>query len=170
MSVQQSDAGPCPACPWRLSNQVKRHPDGWYTKANLKRLWAWLRNGNGMTCHPTDPGNEVSPAAQAAGYKPAPPGSTVLECRGAVILQQRELHKLTNTYDCNQRAYRAARPAGLTRIGVMELMARIVFGGVPLIGGLPMARPNLNADDVGYERLPWDPAAGDGAPVTGGQP
>lgn len=64
--AEASTAGPCAQCPWRTSNQGKRHPDGWYTKANLRRLWAGLRRGERMTCHPTDPANPVSDKADQA--------------------------------------------------------------------------------------------------------
>ena len=150
---EPSEAPPCVACPWRDANRGKRHPDGWYTQANLARLWRGLRNGEPMSCHPTDPNNEVSPAAQAAGYRPAPPGTQLLECRGAIILQQRELWHLQETHDGDLKAYRAANPRGLTRDGVRALVARMVFGGTPF--ALKMARPDLNAA-VGYSRLrPW---------------
>jgi hypothetical protein len=156
-----SSADPCVHCPWRLSNQGKPHPDGWYTRGNLARLWSGLRHGEAMSCHPTDPGNVVSEAAQAAGYRPAPPGTEPQECRGAVILQQREMHLLCDdgAYANNVKAYRKGRPAGLLRDGISVIAARLVFGGVPFLGGRKMARPNLNHPDVGYHRLPWEPVA-----------
>ncbi len=162
-----SDADPCGACPWRTANAGKPHPDGWYRRGNLARLWRQLRDGESMSCHPTDPDNEVSAAAQAAGYRPAPPGTTRLECRGAVVLVQREFHLLTNEYGNDVEAYRRARPRGLTKRGIGNLAIRLALGGVPLIGGPAMGRPNLNAD-VGYEPfLPWTPIAPD---APGGQP
>lgn len=161
--TEPTAADPCPTCPWRITNQGKRHPDGWYTKANLNRLWAGLRNGYGMTCHPTDPGNEVSERAQAAGYRPAPPGTEPLECRGALILQQREVHLLTHQFAGDQRAYRTARPRGLTRAGVIYMMRRLLFGGVPMVGGAPMARPDLNAA-VAHAPLPWTNVSETGDP------
>lgn len=158
-----SSADPCVHCPWRLSNQGKPHPDGWYTRGNLARLWKGLRAGEGMSCHPTDPDNHVSDAARAAGYRPAPPGTVRQECRGAVILQQREMHLLCdeNGHDNNVKAYRAARPDGLTRQGIQAIAARLIFGGVPILGGPKMPRPNLNHPDTGYDRLPWTPVAED---------
>lgn len=155
-AAEPSSADPCGTCPWRTTNQGKPHPDGWYTAANRRRLWAGLRNGNGMTCHPTDPDNVVSPAAQAAGYKPAPEGAEFLECRGAVILQQREMQLLMHVHDGDQAAYRRARPPGLTRAGVAYMARRLLFPGVPMIGGPAMGRPNLDAP-VSHPRLPWTP-------------
>lgn len=152
--LSPSDASPCAGCPWRTTNHGKRHPDGWYTRRNQDRLWAGLRNGSAMSCHPTDSGNEVSPAAQAKGYRPAPEGAQVLECRGGVILQQRELHLLGEVYGAEYAPYRQARPGGLTRAGVGALVMRLAFGGVPIIGGTPMGRPDLDAP-VGHHRLSW---------------
>lgn len=154
--LQTSEADPCLACPWRTSNHGKRHPDGWYTRRNQDRLWTGLRNGDAMSCHPTDPGNEVTPAAQAKGYRPAPAAAEPLECRGAIILQQRELHLLGQNFGGNYRHYRQARPGGLTRAGASALILRLAFGGVPVIGGAPMGRPNLNAP-VSHHRLSWTP-------------
>lgn len=147
-------ADPCGTCPWRNENHGKRHPDGWYTRRNQDRLWGGLRRGDAMSCHPTDPGNEVSPAAQAAGYKPAPEGAKVIECRGGMILQQREMHLLQEDHDNDLSAYRRARPFGLTRDGVRELVLRLLLGGVPFVGGRKM--PLLNLDlPVSHHRLPW---------------
>lgn len=149
---------PCVHCPFRLSNQGTRHPDGWYTKANLGRLWAKLRRGDDMSCHPTDPSNPVSERAQAAGYKPAPAGSEVMECIGAHIVRQREFVLLTDEYDADIRRYRAARPFGLTRDGIAALVARAMFGGIPMISGRKMPLPNLNEPDVGHTPLgEWKP-------------
>lgn len=152
-AAEPSEAEPCRTCPWRLDNHGKRHPDGWYTQRNRDRLWSGLRNGSAMSCHPTDPDNEVSPAAQAAGHKPAPADSQVLECRGGIILQQREVHLLTVAHGGDQRSYRAARPLGLTRAGIAAVVMRLLYGGVPLVGGRKMALPNLNAP-VSHHRLP----------------
>lgn len=149
-----SDAPPCKDCPWRTANQGKRHPDGWYTVKNLRRLWTGIKDGEAQSCHPTDPNNEVSPAAQAAGYRPAPEGSAVLECRGAVILAQREMMLLSHRYGDDVSAYRRARPRGLTRRGIAAVAMRIAFGHVALLGGKPMGRPDLNAE-VSHPALPW---------------
>ncbi len=162
-----SDADPCVTCPWRTANQGKRHPDGWYTKTNRARLWSGLRNGQGMSCHPTDPDNIVSEKAQAAGYRPAPPGTTTLECRGGAVLQQREVHLLQEEYGGDFRAYHKARPSGLTKYGLAMMVRRLLFPGVPFFGGPPTSRPNLNTA-VGYEPLPW--TNDDDAPETAGQP
>lgn len=136
---------PCAQCPWRTANHGKRHPDGWYTKANRARLWAQLRRGEAMTCHPTDPENPVP-----LGARPVPSHVTTRECAGAIILQQREMDTLQRMDDF--KAYRKARPMGLTREGVAEMISRIMFAGMPMIGGRPMPRPNLN-EPVSHDPL-----------------
>ena len=145
---------PCVHCPWRPSNQGKRHPDGWYTAANLRRLWAQLRRGELMSCHPTDPANPVSERAQAGGYRPAPPHSQVRECTGALVIAQREFMTLQDGYHGDLARYRRERPKGLTRTGVMAILERFVFSGGPL-GGTAMTRPPLEQDDVRVPWLPW---------------
>jgi hypothetical protein len=85
-AIKPAAARPCAACPWRTANQGKRHPMGWYTKANLQRLWAGMRRGEDMTCHPTDPDNPVPP-----GSTPVRPGAVTIECAGSLILKQREV-------------------------------------------------------------------------------
>lgn len=153
------DTAPCKACPWRLTNQGKRHPDGWYTKANLARLWARLRRGEDMSCHPTDPNNPVSEQAQTQGYRPAPDHARIRECTGSLILRQREVVLLDTTFAANPTAYRRARPFGLTRDGIAAVITRAAFGGT-IIGGPPMPRPNLNEPDIGHQPLgEWTPPA-----------
>jgi hypothetical protein len=159
-ALPRPDAAACLPCPWRQSNRGKRHPDGWYTKANLRRLWAGLRRGEAMSCHPTDPGNPVSERAAAAGYRPAPAQAAVRECVGAQVLVQREMHLAQHS--SSLRAYRAARPGGLTKAGIAQTATRLIFGGTALSAAPRPPRPNLNDPDIGYEPLPWEPIrAGD---------
>jgi hypothetical protein len=141
---------PCQACPWRLANQGRRHPGGWYTAANLRRLWAGLRRGEDMSCHPTDPANPVPD-----GWRQVPPDTRTRECAGALILKQREVMVLQEVYGSDPRAYRRGRPHGLTSQGVLAVVERAIFGGGP-IGGIVMTRPNLNEPGIGYPPLgPW---------------
>lgn len=139
---------PCAQCPWRTENQGKRHPDGWYTKANRTRLWSKLRRGEAMTCHPTDPTNPIPEGARAV-----PDGTTTRECTGAIILQQREV-MVVQDMEVDMKRYRRERPRGMTREGFGEILARAVFGGVPVIGGQKMTLPDLN-QPVSMEGLPW---------------
>lgn len=155
--VEPAAPRPCSACPWRTSNHGKPHPDGWYTARNRERLWGGLRRGVSMTCHPTDPDNPV-PASQA----PVSPSATTHECTGGHVLQQRELHYLDRILrDGGTWAdYRRAHPRGLTREGAAELVSRLAFGGLPLVGGAPMSRPNLNEPDVSHPPLDtWGPVS-----------
>lgn len=151
-SATTLDAGPCPHCPWREANQGKPHPDSWYTKTNLRRLWAGLRRGEDMSCHPTDPGNPVSDAAAAKGYKPAPAHAEMRECAGALILKQREFMRLQDDYGSDITHYLRNRTRGLTKVGILAMLERAMFGGTA-IGGRKMPTPELNELAVQYEPL-----------------
>lgn len=131
---------PCAQCPWRKSNQGKPHPDGWYSKANLLRLWNGLRSGDapGMTCHPTDPTNPLP-----EGWKEVPKETERRECAGSLILIIRELKVLEK----EQENYRKISPGrrGLTPEGIAHwVLGRIKFAGT--IMGTGTAIPNI-ADD-----------------------
>lgn len=143
---------PCQWCPWLLDNHTRRHPDGWYTKANRRRLWAGLRRGESMACHPTDPTNPVSQAARAAGYRPAPPHSQVRECTGALVLVQREAQIFSDLAG-SVADYRRLRRNGLVREGLIRIVERYLFGGTPF-GGRKLPKPDLNAP-VGHTGLSW---------------
>lgn len=148
-AVKLANPRACAACPWRLSNQGTRHPGGWYTKANLRRLWSKLRTGERMTCHPTDSENPLPP-----GYKPVAATAVTHECTGATILQEREYMRFQNialarppgSHD-GFRIYRQQHPHGLTRDGVAEIINAVLFGGVWARG---IAKPDLSDPDVGY--------------------
>lgn len=138
---------PCSACPWRTENHGKPHPDGWYTAKNRERLWAKLRRGEAMTCHPTDPANPIP-----AGAKPVPEGATTHECAGALVLQQREIEKAGGYVKLQD--YFKENKRGLTKQGVLVLAERLAFGGT--FGGLAMTSTNLN-EPVSHPPLgEWD--------------
>jgi hypothetical protein len=137
---------PCMHCPWRSANQGKRHPGGWYTKANLRRLWAGLRRGEDMSCHPTDPSN------------PASADATTLECAGSLILKQREFMRFQRIAEENPGEdalglYRRRHPRGLTRGGLLAVVERALLGGTPLIGAPEMTRPDLNEPGISAPNL-----------------
>lgn len=127
---------PCANCPWRAENHGKRTPWGFYTAANLRRLWNQIRSGGGaQSCHPTDPSH---PDHVAAGAKH---GATPQECPGSVILVYREFEKMqaigdgTITPEAVTRYLRMHRD-GLTRTGILYwLVSRYQLGGVLFIGG-----------------------------------
>lgn len=151
---------PCEACPWRLSNRGRRHPDGWYTVKNLRRLWAGLRRGNGMTCHPTDPKNLVTERAQAAGYRPAPEHAKMRECAGALVVLERELH-IAQSWGIKK--YLRDRRLGMTMGGLVWLAERFMFSATPLV--LPLPKVDLNEADIGHPNLAWDGAEAYPQPV-----
>lgn len=150
-------SNPCKACPWRAANQGKRHPDGWYTRANLRRLWTGMKTGEGMTCHPTDPNNEVSEKAQGAGYKAAPEHAKVAECAGVTILKQREYMRFQDDHDGDYRAYRAVEGPRMTREGLFVAAMRAGMPSNPFTGER-MPKVNLNDSSVQYGPLgEWTP-------------
>lgn len=136
--VHEANARPCAACPWRTENHGKRHPHGWYTKKNLRRLWAKIRRGDSMTCHPTDPTNLVPD-----GTKPVPDGTQTRECAGALRLVQIELKK----FEADPKTYDMKK--GLTKTGLNYwALARCAFAGT-FVGGEPM--PVIDSDvDVAH--------------------
>lgn len=126
----------CAHCPWRRSNQGKPHPDGWYTKKNLRRLWAGLRSGEapGMTCHPTDPNNPVP-----EGTKPVPADVETRECYGALLLVARELRVVDQLEKAGvgrglYAAYHQMRPRGFTKRGAFSWACRAV---APALAEMP---------------------------------
>jgi hypothetical protein len=141
---------PCSHCPWRTENHGKPHPDGWYTAANRKRLWAKLRRGDAMSCHPTDPTNPVSAKAREQGAIVAKEESTPKECVGAVVLQQREVM----CFQADHKGYFKTRKNGMTKRGLAVIVERVLMGGV--LGTPAMLKPDLNAP-VGHDGLSWDP-------------
>lgn len=154
-TVDPAAPSPCHACPWRTSNHGKPHPDGWYTKKNRDRLWAQLRRGERMTCHPTDPTNPVP-----EGYPQPPSDCTTLECCGSLILQQREVmvfQKCCNEADSQGKndglkRYRKLRPKGLTREGIFAVVERVLFSGA--FGSKSVTKPDLN-QAVSHPDLSW---------------
>jgi hypothetical protein len=135
----------CVQCPWRAENQGKRHFGGFYTKANLRRLWNEVRRGGApQSCHMTDPGH---PDHLRAGCKE---GAEPRECPGSVLLVLREVGSMADgdgvVTEEGVRRYLATRRTGLTRSGLEYwLVSRIHLGGVPLVGG--PALPDVEEDD-----------------------
>lgn len=144
---------PCDRCPWRIVNQGKRTPWGFYSKRNLRRLWNQIRGGGApQSCHPTDPSH---PDHIEAGAKP---DSEAQECPGAVILVLRELELMASygrdghTIDDQAvPAYLKAHRDGLTKQGIAYwALARISLGGVPFLGGPKL--PPVNTEEPGIGR------------------
>ena len=126
---------PCDQCPWRLDNHGKRHAFGFYTKANLRRLWNQIRRGGrAQSCHLTDP---THPDHVAVGAKP---GASAQECPGSVILVVRELRQIEKLSKANSetavKVYLKERRAGLTRAGILYwLLGRAQLGGTIMGSG-----------------------------------
>lgn len=140
--VEAATPKPCVDCPWRTENHGRRHADGWFTKANRARLWARLRRGEAMTCHRTDPDNPVPD-----GYRTVPETATTHLCAGAEVLQQREVMKL-QAIGGDVSAYRRRWPRGLTTEGLRAIVVRHLYGGVPMVGGVPLGKVNLDEPGV----------------------
>lgn len=148
---------PCAHCPWRIANHGKRTPWGFYTKANVRRLWNQIRRGTTATaqsCHPTDASH---PDHVAAGAKV---GAQAQECAGSVILVYREFERLAScgadgkTIDAGaiDRYLARYKADGLTRSGILHwLVGRYQFGGVPFMGSGPKL-PEVDMAEEGIGR------------------
>lgn len=136
---------PCAQCPWRLTNQGKPHPHGFYTKANLRRLWNQIRGGGrAQSCHLTDPSH---PDHVAAGAKE---GAQAQECPGSVILVRREVAQMADGGGVVRaegvKRYLAVRRNGLTKPGVLYwCVQRIALAGT-FVGGEPI--PEVDDHDA----------------------
>jgi hypothetical protein len=53
-------------------------------------------------------------------------------------------------------AYRKKFPGGMSLDGLAEVFTRVVYGGVPIVGGAAMAKPDLGDKEIGYPPLLWD--------------
>lgn len=148
--VIEATGKPCAVCPWRTANQGQPHPGGWYTRANLRRLWSKLRRGDMMTCHATDPTNPVPD-----GYRAVPAGTTTRECTGALIVQQREVMRLQAHLEAGGTigSYRRASPMGLTKAGAIEIVGNAL---ITYPGQTQRIKPDLNTPGVGHPDLTWD--------------
>ena len=137
---------PCAQCPWRISNQGKRHAFGFYTKANLTRLWNQLRGGGKpQSCHLTDPSHPDHVAVGARADAKAK------ECPGSVIVVLREVRLMANADglidDAGLAKYRATQCRGLTKQGILYwVIQRMQMAGVPFFGGT--ALPDVDQDDL----------------------
>jgi hypothetical protein len=148
---------PCAECPWRTENHGREERHGFYGPENLRRLWDGLRDGERMTCHPTDPA-----MAEFAGYESTAHRRRTRECAGALVLIQRELMRL------NAAAQDPAVPAGhalaryhevvgelaMTRNGVASHLFALQAGSTPLSGGVSVRLVDLAEPDVAMPGLP----------------
>lgn len=138
---------PCAQCPWRRSNQGKKHFGGFYTRANLSRLWNQVRKGGRQqSCHLTDPSH---PDHVQAGAREDGKAS---ECPGSIILIRRELAAMAGPDNViapeSVDRYKRTRKRGIDpRSGITYwIVARIAFAGKPFLGGPPI--PDLEDDEA----------------------
>jgi hypothetical protein len=152
--VRPATGKACSKCPWRLANQGQPHPHGFYTKANLRRLWAGIRRGARMSCHPTDPR-----MAEFEGYEKTAGVSCTHECSGALVLVQRELQRFKDAAEAAGAAggssdglqrYRREHPKGLTREGLAEHVMSMVM---VLPGENAATAVDLNDTEIGFPDL-----------------
>lgn len=154
---------PCAHCPWRLSNAGRPNQHGFYSPANLRRLWNGMRKGNRMTCHPTDPH-----MSDFAGYEATAGREVTHECAGAAIMVQRELDMFQRCVQAAEaegkrdglaRYKRLRGRLGMTREGLAYAVSVFTMGHLPppLGDGLATRRMELVEPDVGYPGLDWEP-------------
>ena len=129
---------------------MEGHRYRWFSAQNQRRLWRGLRDGERMTCHPTD-----SAHPPAEGFRPPPDTIQTRECAGALILVQREMTIAQAIPDKGFRLYRRLRPQGLSLAGMSMIVERILFAG---LSSCKMGRPDLNEADIQYKPLGQWPA------------
>jgi hypothetical protein len=144
---------PCPQCPWRISNQGKRHWGGFYTRANLTRLWGQIRKGGGVqSCHLTDPQHPDHIKAGASEL------ATPKECPGSVILVLREMSFMcTLGHEPGEadelalaRYFKARGRAGLNKMGFAYwILSRVKMGGIPFLGGPKLPKVDVEDPEIG---------------------
>jgi hypothetical protein len=136
--IRQTTLRCCETCPWLVKNHRRKHSAGWYTVANLRRLWTGLRTGDapGMVCHATDPDSKFY-----GGKGHIKPGKKA-ECAGSLLLL------LSNMNAISAGKPQPFRPA-LRKNVVADLLWRHLVGMLPAVEdrsadvGLPWSKPNV---------------------------
>ena len=120
----------CGSCPFRVTNHGKRVPKGWYSRANLARLWRGVSEGERLVCA------ELRTPDRAAK----------LECVGALHLVLRHLEAAKRG-----ELRRAAVP--LSDAGLARWRGRLV----PTPAGTPgeAFSPPLRPSSRGALGVPW---------------
>lgn len=147
---------PCAQCPWRLTNQCKSSPGGFYTKRNLRRMWNQLRRGgNRQSCHLTDPGHIDHIAAGA------PFNATPQECPGSAILIVRELKRILSSVHIGDDGVvstealveylRDKSPQRLLRTGILYWGVQRAgpLAGIPFVGEKPLPIVDDSDPEIG---------------------
>lgn len=122
----------CETCPWLTKNHGKKHTSawyrehptikGWYSKANLRRLWAGLRTGAapGILCHSTDPDSK-----DYGGKGTIKPGKE-RACAGALNL----IYANVNAFAKNQP--QPFQPQ-MTKHAIADYVWRRITGQLPVV-------------------------------------
>ena len=148
---------PCKTCPFLRSNQGKRTAGGFYSRRNLQRMWARIRQGELLICHSTDPEAWVTGSPTCPKKGQIKPGNEQA-CRGALYMVKREDKTLLKSIDAGTgfsgyaRAPEAAKPP-MTPLGFLAIAETVMLAGSPLGTRLKLYAPDMDAD-VG---LPWEP-------------
>jgi hypothetical protein len=123
----------CESCPFLKRNHRQRHDAGWYTVANLRRLWNGLRTSNapGMVCHSTDPESKFY-----GGKGDVKPGKKS-ECAGVLLLILQNMNAIA---DGRPQPFQPP----LTKATIANFAWRHVCGAIPGVED--------RSEDVG---LPW---------------
>jgi hypothetical protein len=166
--IIQAAPRPCAQCPWRTRNQTRVDRHGFYSLANLQRLWEGLRDGERMACHPTDPA-----MAEFTGYEQTASRRQTHECAGALVLIHRELHRLhtatkqTAPGDALALYRDTVGELALTSKGIASHAFALLAGRPPLCGGVEVRRVDLTDADSAMPGLPgWGESPLDSASVT----
>lgn len=115
---------PCQECPFRKSNANREHPQNLYRNEQFTSEWKQVAAGSFFACHVTAPDlHPYDERSRAAGYVPPVETGQRPECSGAVLAIQRELD-LALIYP-SYRAYKAARPTGLSQQAFRNAVDRI---------------------------------------------
>lgn len=117
----------CETCPWLTKNHGRKHHAGWYTKANLKRLWNGLRSGDcpGVVCHSTDPARVLY-----GGVTPVSPGTEKRQCAGALLVIFKHMNEISKS---KPWVYKANHPLPMKRSGIAHWVQRYLFGNLPVV-------------------------------------
>lgn len=131
----------CETCPWLTKNHGRKHHAGWYTKANLKRLWNGLRSGDchGIVCHSTDPNRVLY-----GGVTPVAPGTEKQPCAGALLVIFKHMNEIAKT---TPKEYKAKYPLPMKREGIAHWVNQYLFGTLPTV-----------EDRSAEVSLPWEKA------------
>ena len=130
--IETAERSVCGGCPFRASNHGKRAPKGWYSRANLLRLWQGVSEGERLVC---------------AELRTAQGRAAKHECAGALYLVLRHLEAAKHG-----TLHRAAIP--LSTAGLARWRSRLV--PTPLGRRSEAAAPPFYLSSSKELGVPWD--------------